>query len=105
MRAGWISRSPRARRRTHVVLLGLALCFWLIASATHVHGNADDFSSTSPSNACSFCLSLPSGATPPAYAAVALSAFISLERVADVVKALVTRAVPSFYLSRGPPAF
>jgi hypothetical protein len=86
-------------------VLGLALCFWLVAFATHVHGSADDFPAPSPSNACSFCLSLPSGATPPAHVAIALTTFISLERIADIATALATRAVPSFYLSRGPPAF
>lgn len=84
-------------------MLGLALCMWLVTFASHIHTDGDEFSATDPSTACSFCLSLPSGATPPVHATIVLPQFIAIERVTDVVIELVAYDVPSFYLSRGPP--
>jgi len=85
-------------------MLGLALCVWLVAFATHIHTDADELSSQAPSSACSFCVSLPSGAAPPVHSSVPLPQFVATERVAHLVTTLVAPAVPSFYLSRGPPA-
>jgi hypothetical protein len=94
----------RVRQRSRVVVLSLALCLWMVAFATHIHTDNNELSQDAPSNACSFCLSLPSGATPPAYSLVALPQFIATEVVAETVTALVALDVPSSYLSRGPPA-
>ena len=94
----------RVRQRSRVVVLSLALCVWLVAFATHIHADGNELSQDAPSNACSFCLSLPSGATPPAQSLVVLPQFIAIEVVAEIVTALVAVDVPSSYLSRGPPA-
>jgi len=77
---------------------------WLVAFATHLHNDADELSSKAPSTACSYCLSLPSGATPPVHASFAVPRFIVTEFVEAVVKTLAARDVPSSYSSRGPPA-
>jgi hypothetical protein len=82
----------------------MALCLWMVAFATHIHADGDELSQDAPSNACSFCLSLPSGAAPAAHSLVVLPQFIAIEVAAEIVTTLVAVDVPSSYLSRGPPA-
>ena len=94
----------QAVRRSSVLLLGLVLCFWLVAFATHIHTDNDESSSSEPRSACSFCLSLPTGAPSPALAPDVQVVFVATDTLVQVVAALVALDVPSFYLSRGPPA-
>jgi hypothetical protein len=104
MYSTWISRlrgSPD-RQRSRVVLLGLALCFWMVAFATHAH-SGDDLTSNGPSTACSFCLSLPAGAPAPEHAAVSRLVPVVAETIVTNDVPLVGFDVPSFYLSQGPP--
>lgn len=105
MHSAWIPRfgGTRAAQRSRVVLLGLALCLWLIAFATHFHSDKADSSSIEPSHACTFCLSLPSGAPAPAQVATPSVFFVATDTIIEVVAAFVAIDAPSFYLSRGPP--
>ena len=97
-----LDTTHRAQRR-HVFVLAFALCVWLFAYATHVH--FADESSETKKPACSFCLMFPGGAAPaPAAQRVPPPAFHSCVVVDDCVASIRTRAVPSFYLSRAPPA-
>lgn len=84
-------------------MLGLALCLWLVAFATHIH-TGDELPSNGPSNACSFCLSLPAGAPAPVAAVVSQLVLVATETVVDIDTAWVASDVPSFYFSQGPPA-
>ncbi|MDY6947619.1 MAG: hypothetical protein SXG53_18075 [Pseudomonadota bacterium] len=86
------------------MLLGLALCFWMFAFATHVHAGSDELSSNAPSTVCSFCLSLPAGAPPPALAVISELVLITADPVVALEPAWVAFDVPTFYLSQGPPA-
>jgi hypothetical protein len=94
----------RALRRSHIAVLALALCVWMIGIASHIHSDADHLVSDAPSTACSFCLSLPVGAPAPVVAAPARAILIAADVVRAPVAALVSLDVPAFYLSRGPPA-
>lgn len=85
------------------MLLGLALCVWMFAFASHIHGG-DELPSNGPSSACSFCLTLPVGAPPPAQAVVSQLVLVAADAVLDLGVAWVAFDVPSFYLSQGPPA-
>jgi hypothetical protein len=96
-------RGSPARQRSRVVVLGLALCFWLVAFATHIHTGNDELPSNGPSSACSFCLSLPAGA-PPAAPAVSQLVPVAAETVVAIAATWVAFDVPTFYLSQGPPA-
>lgn len=96
-------RGTPARQRTRVVVLGLALCLWMVAFATHIH-SSDELPSNGPSNACSFCLSLPVGAPSPTPAVISQLVLVATEVVVDSVTTWVALDVPSFYFSQGPPA-
>lgn len=85
------------------MLLGLALCVWMLAFASHIHGG-DELPSNGPSTACSFCLSLPAGAPPPTQAVVSELVLVTTDQVAEPDTSWVAYDVPSFYLSQGPPA-
>lgn len=85
------------------MLLGLALCVWMFAFASHIHGG-DELPSNGPSTACSFCLSLPAGAPPPAQAVISQLVLVAADPVVDLGVVWVAFDVPSFYLSQGPPA-
>jgi hypothetical protein len=93
----------RALRRSHIVVLALALCGWMIGIASHIHSDADHLASDAPSTACSFCLSLPVGAPAPVAAAPAHAILVATDVVRTPVTALVSLDLPDFYLSRGPP--
>jgi len=96
-------RGSPTRQRSRVVVLVLALCFWLVTFASHVH-SSDELPSTGASTACSFCLSLPAGAPPPTPAVISHLVLVATEAVVEVVTVWVAFDVPSFYLSQGPPA-
>lgn len=87
------------RQRARVVVLGLALCVWLIALATHIHSDGE--LSTS---ACNVCLLLPTGAPAPDGGPAAQRILVPADTVANVATASVGSFVSAFYLSRGPPA-
>jgi hypothetical protein len=84
-------------------VLGLALCLWLVAFATHIHADGDELSNE-PSSACTFCLSLPGGAPAPSYAPASHLILVATTTVVEIAAVFVALDVPSFYLSRGPPA-
>lgn len=96
-------KSP-TQQRSRAVVLGLALCFWLVAFAAHIHTGSDELPSNAPSTACSFCLSLPAGAPSPAPAVISQLVLIAAEAVVEVAAPWVAFDVPTFYLSQGPPA-
>lgn len=96
-------RGSPARQRSRVVVLGLALCFWMMAFATHIH-SGDELPSNGPSTACSFCLSLPGGAPAPAQAAVSDLVLVAAEAIVTIDVPPVAFDLPTFYLSQGPPA-
>lgn len=96
-------RGSPATQRSRVVLLGLALCFWMVAFAAHIH-TGDELPSSGPSSACNFCLSLPAGAPAPAQAAISQLVLVAAEAVVSIDVPLVAVDPPTFYLSRGPPA-
>lgn len=96
-------RGSPATQRSRVVLLGLALCLWMFAFATHIHGG-DELPSNGPSTACSFCLSLPAGAPPPAPALISQLVLVAADPVIEIETSWVAFDVPTFYLSQGPPA-
>lgn len=85
------------------MLLGLALCLWMFAFASHIHGS-DELPSNGPSTACSFCLSLPAGAPPPVQAVISRLVLVPAAKVVEIDTAWVAFDVPTFYLSQGPPA-
>jgi hypothetical protein len=91
-----------ATQRRHVFVLAIALCMWMLAYATHLHAG-DDHDQAKPS--CSFCLTLPTSAAPPsAVPQVHTAVFQDCGVACDQVTTVVARDLPSFYLSRGPPA-
>jgi hypothetical protein len=96
-------RGSSTRQRSRVVVLGLVLCVWLVAFATHIH-TGDELPSKGPSNTCSFCLSLPAGAPAPTAAVLSQLVLVATETVVDVKTAWVAFDVPFFYFSQGPPA-
>lgn len=75
----------------------------MFAFAAHIHGG-DELPSNGPSTACSFCLSLPVGAPPPAQAVISRLVPIMAEEIVEIAPAWVAFDVPTFYLSQGPPA-
>ena len=94
----------RAAQRRNVFVVVLALCVWLLAYATHVH-TADDHDDAPKKPACSFCLLLPSGAAPaPTLPGIVVPVFHVSEIICNLTAAFGTADVPSFYLSRAPPA-
>lgn len=95
-------RGSPARQRSRVVLLGLALCLWMVAFASHVH-SGDELPSNGPSTACSFCLSLPAGAPAPAQATISHLVLVAAEAIVTIDVPLVAFDLPTFYLSQGPP--
>jgi hypothetical protein len=86
------------------MLLGLALCVWMFAFATHIHAGGDELPSNGPSTACTFCLSLPAGAPPPTQAVISQLVLVTADEVVETDTAWVAFDVPTFYLSQGPPA-
>ena len=92
-----------AAQRRHVFVLAIALCVWILAYATHLHAG-DDHDQVKPS--CSFCLTLPASAAPPPPASHQVHAVVFQDCgvACDHVKTVVARDLPSFYVSRGPPA-
>lgn len=105
MHSALISRlrgSPR-RQRSRVVLLGLVLCLWMVAFATHIH-SGDELPSNGPSTACSFCLSLPAGAPAPTPTVLSWLVLVVVETVVEIDVPQVAFDLPTFYLSQGPPA-
>jgi hypothetical protein len=85
------------------MLLGLALCVWMFAFATHVHAG-DELPSNGPSTACSFCLSLPAGAPSPTHTVISQLVLVTADAVVEIETAWVAFDVPTFYMSQGPPA-
>lgn len=96
--------TSRSTQRRHVLLLVVALCLWMLASATHIHTGDDHGAPGKPPVTCSVCLSLSAGAAPPMQHA--LPALVRVVSVVDASYAppLPASNVPSFYLSRAPPA-
>lgn len=95
--------SLQARRR-NVVVLAAALCLWMLASATHLHAFDEGVGSGEPSSACTYCLSLPTGGAAPASFDVRIAFEPAAALAPAYIDALISLAVPSSYLSRGPPA-
>jgi hypothetical protein len=94
----------RAAQRRNVFVVVLALLVWLLAYATHVH-SADDQDGAPKRPPCSFCLLLPSGAAPaPTLPGIVVPVFHFSEIIGNLTAALGTADIPSFYLSRAPPA-
>jgi hypothetical protein len=96
-------RSARTQRRG-VILLCAALCFWLFAVASHVHANEDRGAHGKSTTACTFCLSLPSGAPAPALLKVTIASAATAV-VLTLPHQRYDGETPSSYLIRGPPAF
>jgi hypothetical protein len=99
------ARSKTTLHRYAALLLSVVIGLWMVLSATHVHVPDDHDAPGKRSAACSICLSLPAGASPPAQRVavpVAQVARISIQIPLAPARSL---AVLSSYLSRGPPAF
>jgi hypothetical protein len=95
------SRTARRQRRG-AFLLCFALCFWLFAFASHVHSHEDLGEHGKSRTACTFCLSLPSGAPAPALLQVAdAPAAIAIDLTLPLPRH--DQEAPSSYLIRGPP--
>lgn len=94
-------RAISAQRR-HVLVLTLALCLWLVASAAHIHfGN--DHAPSEPPTACSFCQSLPGSAAAPGDPQGHIE-FVAAAAVApQPVHAPPALDLPAGYRSRAPP--
>lgn len=94
----------RTAQRRNVFVVVLALFVSLLAYATHVHGT-DDHADAPKKPACSFCLLLPSGAAPaPTLPGIVVPVSCVSEIVCNLTAAFGSADVPSFYLSRAPPA-
>ncbi|HEY6641304.1 hypothetical protein [Povalibacter sp.] len=104
MRGTFPSIPVSSRPRLEAVFLALVLGLWLVAYSSHVHARDDHGSLGDPSTACSFCVSLPAGATPPTLPVLHAPQVSAETAIVDRVPALRSQDVPSFYLSRGPPA-
>jgi hypothetical protein len=91
------------KQRRGVFLLCVALCFWLLSFASHVHAHDDRGPHGKTPTNCTFCLSLPTGAPAPAVLAVTAAPSAAAVPAASLVES-VGSEVPSSYLSRGPPA-
>lgn len=97
-----ILRTTRMTRRCKALAMSVVVCLWAVVATAHVH-ILDDDASGDVFAACGICLSLSTGAAPPAYRIP--------ERPIQVASALIaapevpapTPTVPSSYLSRGPP--
>jgi len=107
-----VSNSPssilgksRLAQQRHVVALVFVVLLWLVAFASHAHARDDVAAgSNGPSAACSFCLSLPAGAAPPVVVQLVAPVLLPGVVVVQPSVPLGSRDVPSFYLSRAPPA-
>jgi hypothetical protein len=94
----------RTAQRRNVFIVVLALFVWLLAYATHVH-SAGDHDDAPKKPACSFCLLLPSGAAPaPTLPAIVVPVSNVSEIIRNLTAVFGSADVPSFYLSRAPPA-
>jgi hypothetical protein len=80
------------------------LCIWLFAFASHVHAHDDQGVHGKAKTACTFCLSLPTGAPAPAILQVS-AAPASIAPILSVPSEHDAGEVPSSYLIRGPPQF
>lgn len=101
--ANSLNRSARTQRRG-VILLCVALCFWLFAFASHGHAADDQGAHGKTETACTFCLSLPSGAPAPAVLKVSVAPAATAV-VLTLPHQRCDGETPSSYLIRGPPAF
>lgn len=96
--------SKRQFQQRNVVVLALAICLWLLSYASHLHERgADHGAANDPSTACSFCLSLPTGAAAPAAIVLVAPVLSSLGIVLLFICATGFARLPASYLSRGPP--
>jgi hypothetical protein len=86
------------------MLLALTLGLWLVVFSAHAHAKDDHDSLGDRSTACSFCVSLPAGAAPPAMPVLHAPQLIAEVAIVDSVSAQQSQDVPSFYSSRGPPS-
>ena len=92
----------RVAQLRHVLVLAIALCVWILAYASHLH-TGDEHDQAKPS--CSFCLMLPASAAPPPVILQVPTLVSQACGVAcDRIRAIVTRDLPSSYLSRAPPS-
>jgi len=94
--------SPNTQRR-NVLALVLVLCLWMVASAAHIHIGDAHGAPGKPSTACSTCVSLPTGATPPARHELPVQAQVVSATLVDRAAPSITFHAPSSYLSRAPP--
>jgi hypothetical protein len=85
-----------------VFLLCFAVCFWLLAFASHVHA-LDEGKHGQARTACTVCHSLPSGAPAPAILQVAVSPVLASDIAAPIHARSPAEEAPGAYLIRGPP--
>lgn len=101
-----IHSTSRQSQQRNVVVLALAICLWLLSYASHLHERgADHGAANEAATACVLCLSLPTGATPPATIAVLAPMALGLGLLLVTTCAAGFARLPSSYLSRGPPRF
>ena len=97
-------RLSRHSQRRISGLLSMALCFWLLGFATHLHADEPDTHGSSVVHVCGVCASVSSGGAAPTV--VSFVATPDLDRhcfTADEVRILPSPALAS-YQSRAPPS-
>lgn len=97
---------PRQSQQRNVVVLALAICLWLLSYASHLHERgADHGAANETATTCALCISLPTGAAPPATIAVLVPMALGLGLALVSLCPAGFARLPSSYLSRGPPRF
>jgi hypothetical protein len=97
-----LPKSRRARER-HALLLAVAVVFWLLAWATHLHVDDAGERGGNASQGCNVCVMLGAGAAPPADSTLPPLVVVPTGVDDTHVAAAPVPGAAASYRSRAPP--